>query len=165
MSTSEEEFGEVEDGVKIALFDVSDPENPKVLDSKTYKNYSSDVQYNHKALVVNSDEGWYAIPYSLWENETGGVLQFRVNGDKLEEISNYECEQEIDRCLFIDDYIYGLETFDDEIISWWKMRSLQDRNQVTEQIVFDDVSMDVEITILYVKNGVGKSDSKINLKS
>ena len=45
------------------------------------------------------------------------------------------------------------------------MRSLQDRNQVTEQIVFDDVSMDVEITILYVKNGVGKSDSKINLKS
>ena len=54
---------------------------------------------------------------------------------------------------------------DDEIISWWKMRSLQDRNQVTEQIVFDDVSMDVEITILYVKNGVGKSDSKINLKS
>ena len=45
------------------------------------------------------------------------------------------------------------------------MRSLQDRNQVTEQIFFDDVSMDVEITILYVKNGVGKSDSKINLKS
>ena len=42
---------------------------------------------------------------------------------------------------------------------------MQDRNQVTEQIVFDDVSMDVEITILYVKNGVGKSDSKINLKS
>lgn len=31
--------------------------------------------------------------------------------------------------------------------------------------VFEDISMDVEITILYVKNGVGKSDRKINLKS
>lgn len=45
------------------------------------------------------------------------------------------------------------------------MRSLQERSQITEQIVFEDISMDVEITILYVKNGVGKSDSKINLKS
>ena len=32
-------------------------------------------------------------------------------------------------------------------------------------IVFENVAMDVEITILYVKNGVGKSDSKVNLKS
>lgn len=31
--------------------------------------------------------------------------------------------------------------------------------------VFENVAMDVEITILYVKNGVGKSDSKVNLKS
>ena len=50
-------------------------------------------------------------------------------------------------------------------IPWTEMRSLQERSQITEQIVFEDISMDVEITILYVKNGVGKSDSKINLKS
>jgi uncharacterized secreted protein with C-terminal beta-propeller domain len=61
MSTAEGEFGEVEDGLKIALFDISDPLEPKVLDSKEYKDKSSDVQYDHKALVVNNREGWYAL--------------------------------------------------------------------------------------------------------
>ncbi len=117
-STSEEEFGEVEDGVKIALFDISDPKNPKVLDSVTYRDYSSDVQYNHRALTVNKKDGWYAIPYSNWEKETGGVIQFRVSGNKLEEMSEYDCEQGIDRCLFIDDYIYGLGSYEDKLFSW-----------------------------------------------
>ena len=118
MSTSDGDFGEVEDGVKIALFDVSNPEKPEVLDSVEYKDYYSDVQYNHRALTVNKGEGWYAIPYSNQADDTGGVLQFRVAGDKLEEMSNYRSEQGMDRCLYIDDYIYGLESFDDEIISW-----------------------------------------------
>ena len=118
MSTSDGDFGEVEDGVKIALFDVSDPEKPEVLDSVEYKDYYSDVQYNHRALTVNKGEGWYAIPYSNQDDDSGGVLQFRVAGDKLEEMSNYKSEQGMDRCLYIDDYIYGLESFDDEIISW-----------------------------------------------
>ena len=117
-ATSEEEFGEVEDGVKIALFDISDPLEPKVLDSKEYKDWSSDVQYDHKALTVNDSEGWYAIPYENWENEKGGVLQFRAVGDKLEEMENYKAEQGVDRCLFIDGYFYGLGNYEDKIISW-----------------------------------------------
>ena len=117
-ATSEEEIGEVEDGVKIALFDVSDPLEPKVLDSKEYKNWASDVQYDHKALTVNSKEGWYAIPYYNWDDDNGGVLQFRASGGKLEEMSNYEAEQGIGRCLFIDEYMYGLGEDEDKIISW-----------------------------------------------
>lgn len=117
-ATSEGEFGEVENGVKIALFDISDPEKPEVLDSMTYMDYSSNVQYDHRALTVNSSEGWYAVPYSVWDNDTGGVIQFRVSGNMLEEMNNYKGEKCIDRCLFIDDYIYGLESYEDEIISW-----------------------------------------------
>lgn len=117
-ATSEEEFGEVEDGVKIALFDISDPDSPKVLDSMEYKDWSSDVQYDHRALTVNGRENWYAIPYADWNEDTGGVLQFKVNGQTLEEMANYETEQGIARCLFIDQYIYGLESEEDEIISW-----------------------------------------------
>ena len=117
-STSDGEFGEVEDGVKIALFDISDPENPKVLDSMTYRDYSSEVQYNHKALTVNRDEGWYAVPFSVWSDDTGGVLQFRVSGSKLEEMAKHESKNGIERCLYINDYIYGLDSFEDEIISW-----------------------------------------------
>ncbi|MCR5035144.1 MAG: beta-propeller domain-containing protein [Clostridia bacterium] len=117
-ATSEEEIGEVEDGVKIALFDISDPKSPKVLDSIEYKGWSSDVQYNHKALTVNREAGWYAIPYFSWETEEGGVLQFRVNGQALEEMEKYETEQGIERCMFIDEHIYGLGSEEDEIISW-----------------------------------------------
>jgi uncharacterized secreted protein with C-terminal beta-propeller domain len=118
MSTSEGEFGETEDGLKIALFDVSDPLEPKVLDSKEYKDRSSDVQYNHKALVVNNREGWYALPYWSWNDETGGVLQFRVSGDRLDETADYTGETGIDRCLYIDEYLYGLGYDEDVIISW-----------------------------------------------
>ncbi|MBE6029763.1 MAG: hypothetical protein E7226_06455 [Clostridiales bacterium] len=117
-ATSEEEIGEVEDGVKIALFDISDPMEPKVLDSMEYKNRTSDVQYDHRALTVNSGDGWYAIPYYSWDDDTGGVLQFRAAGDQLEKLGDYEAEQGIDRCLFIDGYIYGLESYEDKIISW-----------------------------------------------
>lgn len=117
-ATSEEEIGEVEDGVKIALFDISNPLEPKVLDSMEYKNRASDVQYDHRALTVNGSEGWFAIPYFSWDDDKGGVLQFREAGGKLEEMGDYEAEQGIDRCLFIDDYIYGLESYEDKIISW-----------------------------------------------
>ena len=118
MSTSEGEFGEMEDGLKIALFDISDPLEPKVLDSKEYKDRSSDVQYDHKALVVNNKEGWYALPYMSWNDETGGVLQIQVSGDKLEETADFTGETGIDRCLYIDEYLYGLECDEDKIISW-----------------------------------------------
>ena len=117
-ATSEEEIGEVEDGVKIALFDIRDPLEPKVLESMEYKNRASDVQYDHRALTVNGREGWYAIPYYSWDDDRGGVLQFREAGGKLEEMGDYEAEQGIDRCLFIDDHIYGLESYEDKIISW-----------------------------------------------
>lgn len=118
MSTSEGEFGEMDDGLKIALFDISDPLEPKVLDSREYKDRSSDAQYDHKALVVNKDEGWYALPYMSWSDETGGVLQFRISGDRLEETADFTGETGIDRCLYIEDYIYGLGYDEDMIISW-----------------------------------------------
>ncbi len=120
MSTSEGEFGEVEDSLKIALFDVSDPLNPAVLDSREYKDRSSDVQYDHKGLVVNKSEGWYAVPYASWDEEKGGVLQFRVSGEQLEETGDFTGEMEIVRCLYIGDYIYGLGYDEDRIISWKK---------------------------------------------
>jgi len=117
-STSEGEFGEMEDGVKIALFDISDPMKPTVLDSMTYQDMSSDAQYDHKALTVNDDEGWYAIPYIAWESGDGGVLQFKVEDDQLVEMADHKNDNGIDRCVFIGEYLFGLEDADDNIVSW-----------------------------------------------
>ena len=58
--------GEYDSGLKLALFDISDPSEPKVLDSKEFENMSSIAQYDHHALMVNSEEGYFAIPYEVW---------------------------------------------------------------------------------------------------
>ncbi len=58
--------GEYAAGLKLALFDISDPSQPRVLDSKEFKDMESPAQSTHKALTVNSKEGWFAVPYSIW---------------------------------------------------------------------------------------------------
>ncbi len=59
--------GEYDSGLKLALFDISDPSEPKVLDSREFKDMSSIAQYDHHALMVNSDAGYFAIPYEVWD--------------------------------------------------------------------------------------------------
>ena len=58
--------GEYASGLKLVLFDISDPSEPKVIDSKEFKDMDSPAQETHKALTVNSKEGWYAVPYGIW---------------------------------------------------------------------------------------------------
>lgn len=58
--------GEYAAGLKLALFDISDPSHPKVLDSKEFKDMDSPAQITHKALTVNAEDGWYAVPYSIY---------------------------------------------------------------------------------------------------
>ncbi len=64
-STDTTEFGEATDGVKLALFDISDPSHPEVSASKEYPGMYSEVQYDHKALLAGPDGAYYAIPYEL----------------------------------------------------------------------------------------------------
>ena len=61
--------GEYDSGLKLALFDISDPSEPKVLDSKEFKDMSSIAQYDHQALMINGDAGYFAIPYEVWTSE------------------------------------------------------------------------------------------------
>ncbi len=69
--------GEYASGLKLALFDISDPSEPKVLDSREFKDMSSPAQSDHHALTVNAAEGYFAIPYSIYyypdEPVDGGV--------------------------------------------------------------------------------------------
>ncbi|MBQ3330717.1 MAG: beta-propeller domain-containing protein [Ruminococcus sp.] len=123
---------EVQEGLKLALFDVSDKANPQVLDSASFVNCNSVVQYNPKALVYNPDRDDYIIPlnYSDWghydaktgeyvyvDEYHGGVLNFRVNGDKLEQISRYSTDyEEVDRCVYVGDDIY-MTYYDNDTLS------------------------------------------------
>lgn len=113
---------EVQNGLKIVLFDVSDKLNPQVLDTLVYENCSSEVQYNPKALVYNPDRGDYIVPLNrnYWrgydaevgdyipnEEYYGGALNFKVENDHLKEIGLYQVQDKtIDRCVYVGDNVY-----------------------------------------------------------
>ena len=112
---------QVQSGFKLALFDVSDKADPKVLDEKIYRNFDSAVMEEPRALVYNPERGDYLIPLnysdSHWDGDVyqyeviGGALNFKVEDGKLVEIDHPEltgsgAEEYIDRCLYVDDQIY-----------------------------------------------------------
>lgn len=126
--------GEFANGLKLALFDISDPSEPKVLDSMEFENMSSVAQYNHHALMVNNDAGYYAIPYEIWnysadgsdifiEDEDAavdteesqadtyetGVLLFKA-GDKIGLADKHALDSEsIYRSVYIGEWVYALD--------------------------------------------------------
>ena len=113
---------EVQDGLKLALFDVSDPTQPKVLDTRVYADYYSEVMSNPKALVYNPDRDDYVIPlnyhrydFENWDEEggyeyveRGGMLNFAVRGGKIVEIDRYQAdfEEDVERCVYVGDTVY-----------------------------------------------------------
>ena len=122
---------EIQEGLKIVTFDVSDKASPKVLDTKIFKNYDSEVQYNPRALLVNPERNDYTIPYSYtdwssswWEDvysntqscqepeHRSGYINFRVDGGKLEIVEEYAsdvfAQTEVNRCVYTDNVIYML---------------------------------------------------------
>lgn len=131
----ETEYGEWIDGIKLALFDVSDSSNPKVLDSVIFKDTHSDSQSDPKAFMVNNDEGYYAIPYAHYfsylpedyddydedyyeddddyyeENHTlqSGAKTFKIENNKINITNDFKLDIEnfeTYRCTYIGDYIY-----------------------------------------------------------
>lgn len=122
---------EIQNGLKIVTFDVSDKNNPTIIDTKIFENCDSQVQYNPKALLVNFERGDYTIPlnysyynfnydiydyyYDNYEVEThSGVLNFRIDNGKINVVDNYISDKFgkneacvwVDRCVYIGDYIY-----------------------------------------------------------
>lgn len=71
-------YGWVEtDGVKIAVFDISDPTDPVELSRLEIgaSGSSSEILYNHKALLSNQKDGWFALPIYEYA-KSGGVIEY-----------------------------------------------------------------------------------------
>lgn len=126
-----EDGGVVTDGMKMALFDVSNPAKPKELysidigDKGTY----SDILNNHKALLFSKEKNIIAFPISISE-EAGSYknkLKFQgaiVYGLDLEKgftekgkiahmqiedgYRDYDCTKEVERIIYIKDSLYTL---------------------------------------------------------
>ncbi|MBR4240718.1 MAG: beta-propeller domain-containing protein, partial [Eubacterium sp.] len=118
----DDEFSEAVDGLKLALFDISNPAKPKVIDEKELNSIDSEVQYNHKALMQNKEKGYFAIPANFWEEEANGcgALVFSAEKGKINIDKRYASDklEQCDRCVYIGNYIYVVDTFEGIIESF-----------------------------------------------
>lgn len=93
--------GEYDSGLKLALFDISDPSHPAVLDSKEFDSMTSPAQSDHHALMVAPDDGYYAIPYSIdyfgdiFIDGGGVIVDEDSTADSGEDVSGQAEEPEI----------------------------------------------------------------------
>lgn len=121
-------------GMKISLFDVSDPENPVEADKIEFSGVNasnrwtyiySEAFYSHKALCWNGEEKVMYIPYckddriwssangeSLSSTHTTGVIAVKVNEQtkSLQTDGNYlisNSENDFSRVTYIDNVIFG----------------------------------------------------------
>lgn len=118
----EESFVEAErtDGVKIVLFDISDKNNPEILDQKIFEGAYSAAQENHKALVINKEKGYFAIPLenNFGDSDEGEILVFGEKSGKIDIKNEFTTPTTIERCTYIGDYIYGIDTYCENIYSF-----------------------------------------------
>lgn len=119
-SDEEGKYGIVTNGLKLALFDISNPEKPKVLDSKEFIGYESQVQYNHKALVINKEQGYYALPYFYNASKNSankiGIMTFEIVDGKIEMTENFSKNDNYyyePRCTYVSDTLYLFNGYED----------------------------------------------------
>lgn len=103
------------DGIKFALFDISNPQKPTVLDSKVIHNATSEAQDNHKAILVNGKSS-FVIPYEDDNFENGytvnlkaGSIAFEVKDNKINISKKYATKvlsSDIVRSTIFDNTVY-----------------------------------------------------------
>lgn len=111
---------EITDGVKLALFDVSNPASPKVLDEKEYKEMDSEAQRNPKALVVNQKTNEYAIPLMDDCGLNSGALVVTIENGKIVEKTKklFDIDSYSTRITFVDDYYYIVDMNNPKLYSF-----------------------------------------------
>ena len=128
-------------GMKVSLFDVSDPTNPVECEKFTMSGYEndnrqvyvdSDAYYDHKALCWDSENKIMYIPYSKNEHQwaysdgenynktTAGIVSLKVNeeektlkvaGEYIANATDYAQPDEFSRATYINDVIFGYSTY------------------------------------------------------
>ncbi|MDR0671209.1 MAG: beta-propeller domain-containing protein [Oscillospiraceae bacterium] len=83
---TEEVVGVQDAGVKLSLFDVSVPSDPRELDVLLLGSGSSEAEYNPRALMADAARRQIGIPLQLWDNEENfeGAVVVAVEDGRLD---------------------------------------------------------------------------------
>lgn len=139
--TQEVDGAVLTDGFKISLFDVTDPTKPveskkEVIGSSgTY----SELAYNHKALMISLSKGIFGFPISVtstpYATDFVGAYVYDVSLDDFEfkglithneDAKNYDYNSNINRLLYIGDYVYSLSNNKMEVTSLNTMKNVSE---------------------------------------
>ncbi|MGN1316830.1 MAG: beta-propeller domain-containing protein [Acutalibacteraceae bacterium] len=142
-------------GMKVSLFDVSDPTKPTECGKYTISGYDGDgsgiyveseAYYNHKALCWDEEKGIMYIPYSKWEyrwsytdeddysKSTAGIVALKVNkaekslsvaGEYIANSAESEAPEDFSRATYINDTVFGYSTYSGMICSFDKSTQKQ----------------------------------------
>lgn len=92
-------IGQENGQVKLSLFDVSDPQNPKETDKYLLKEYWSEAQNNHRAFLQDSKYGIFFLP----AGQNGYIFSYKEKKLSLTKaISSLSAK----RAVFISDMLY-----------------------------------------------------------
>ena len=142
--------GVVTDGMKMALFDVTNPNNPKELYSVDIgeKGTYSELLNNHKALLFSKEKNIIAFPVSISEEtgryntnlkfqgaivygldlEKGFTLKGTIAHMKLENgYRDYDYEKAVERIIYIKDNLYTLSK---TLIKSTDMSTMQEKSSL-----------------------------------
>ncbi|MGA1875729.1 MAG: beta-propeller domain-containing protein [bacterium] len=141
----------IQQGMKVALYDITDPGNPTELQTEAigYRGTTSELLTNHKALLFSQARNMMAFPVTVTERASGYSYQYIFqgayiyyidqNGFSLEtEITHYDQgtfpsfslatgENSIKRIIYIGDYYYT--------ISDSKIKAVDGLNNYSEEAV------------------------------
>ena len=114
-------------GAKVSLFDVSDPSDPRTLDSLVLEGGSSEVEWDARAFLWWAPEDLAVVPISEWENKFTGAIALTVTTDAAnpkiimrtrishdidqesdEDRWGYDSERQITRSMIINDDLWTL---------------------------------------------------------
>ena len=70
-------------GFKVSLFDVSDPTDPREIDTWTLADAQSPVEWDHRSFLWWAPEQLMVVPVQSWRNDvTNGVVLFEVTAGR-----------------------------------------------------------------------------------
>lgn len=112
-----------EDGVKLVLFDISNPLDLKVLDSYVLTDAYSNAQREHKAITINREKKYFAIDYHLMAQYgdvvENGVFVFDTKNQRINIIENHRVDTfvpenvfncTVERTTYIGNTLYVLDS-------------------------------------------------------
>ncbi|MGD9567616.1 MAG: beta-propeller domain-containing protein [Sedimentibacter sp.] len=135
--------GTINGGLKLSLFDVTDPDRPKEIHTEVIGKAGtySEVLYNHKSLMFSLNKGLMAFPVNVYgedyKTEFNGAYVYNFDNDSFSlknKISHmdkdiYSYGNEVRRVIYINEYIYS---FSDNVM---QVHSIENNKKVNELII------------------------------